>query len=297
MNWQHFQTYNESSTRAFEAMCNQLFELWINREYKDSKKSFVVVNGAGGDGGVESYATLEMDNEIGVQAKWFPDNIATSQFNQIKGSILTALEVHPKLIKYIVCIPRDLSNLKKGKDGKIIRETEYSKWDKIIKDIKVAYPNVEIILWGDHALETQLQFAEAAGVRRYWFEKDELTKETIQYSFDKQKRGWLIQRYVSVLHNQGKIHKAIGAFLGNPEECLSLLGELKYIENSLKSLMDELGVLCDFIREKERYIDKIGNLQILQERVGQQLAELLKVKNAFELEEKIERYLETWKVG
>lgn len=290
MNWQHFQTYNESSTRAFEAMCNQLFELWINREYKDNKKSFVVVNGAGGDGGVESYAILETGNEIGVQAKWFPDNIATSQFNQIKGSILTALEVHPQLIKYIVCIPRDLSNLKKGKDGKIIRETEYSKWDKIITDLKGDYPNVEIILWGDHALETQLQFAEAAGVRRYWFEKDELTKETIQYSFEKQKRGWLIQRYVSVLHNQGKIHKAIDVFLGNSEECLSLLGELKYVENILKTLIDELDVLCDFIREKKRYVEKIEKLQTLQERVGQQLAELLKVKNAFELEEKIERW-------
>ena len=64
MNWQHFQTYNEAATRAFEAMCNQLFELWIDREYKDTKKSFVVVNGAGGDGGVESYATLVTGEEI-----------------------------------------------------------------------------------------------------------------------------------------------------------------------------------------------------------------------------------------
>lgn len=44
MNWQHFQTYIEVATRAFEAMYNQLFELWIRREYKDIKKSFVVVN-------------------------------------------------------------------------------------------------------------------------------------------------------------------------------------------------------------------------------------------------------------
>ena len=77
MNWHHFQTYNEAATRAFEAMCNQLFELWIDREYKDTKKSFVVVNGAGGDGGVESYATLVTGEEIGVQAKWFPDSITT----------------------------------------------------------------------------------------------------------------------------------------------------------------------------------------------------------------------------
>lgn len=95
MNWQHFQTYNEAPTRALEAMCNKLFELWVNREYKETKQSFVVVNGAGGAGGVESYAVLVTGEEIGVQAKWFPDSIVASQFNQIKDSILTALEVHP----------------------------------------------------------------------------------------------------------------------------------------------------------------------------------------------------------
>ena len=230
MNWQHFQTYNEASTRAFEAMCNQLFELWVNREYRDTTRSFVVVNGSGGDGGVESYARLVTGEEIGVQAKWFLDSVTTSQFTQIKKSIITALEVHPKLIKYIICIPRDLSNSKKGKDGKIVQKTEYSKWNKIIADIRNMYHKIDIILWGDHILETQLQYADAAGVRRYWFEKEELTKEAIQYSFDKQKKGWLVQRYIPVLHNQGKMHKEISSFLGKSEECLDLLRDLKFVE-------------------------------------------------------------------
>lgn len=186
MIWQHFQTYNEAATRAFEAMCNQLFELWVNRECKETKQSFVVVNGAGGDGGVESYATFKNGKEIGVQAKWFPDSITTSQFNQIKNSILTAIEVHPQLEKYIVCVPRDLSNVKKGKDGKVVKETEYFKWKKIVTEIRSNYPAFKVVLWGDHDLECQLQYAEAAGVRRYWFEKEEITKDTLLYSFDKQ---------------------------------------------------------------------------------------------------------------
>ena len=168
MNWQHFQTYNEAATRAFEALCNQLFELWINRECKNTKQSFVVVNGAGGDGGVESYATLKNGKEIGMQAKWFPDSITTSQFKQIKNSIVTAIEVHPQLEKYIVCVPRDLSNIKKGKDGKIVQETEYSKWKKIVTDIKSSYPELKVFFWGDHDLECQLQYAEAVYPERIY---------------------------------------------------------------------------------------------------------------------------------
>lgn len=292
MNWQHFQTYNEAATRAFEAMCNQLFELWINREYKDTKQSFVVVNGAGGDGGVESYATLVNGQEVGVQAKWFPDSITTSQFNQIKNSILTALEVHPNLKEYIVCVPRDLSNLKKGKDGKVVLETEYSKWDKIVTEIKSNCPEIEVILWGDHDLEGKLQYAEAAGVRRYWFEKEELTKEAIQYSFDKQKLGWMAQRYIPILHNQGTIHKDINSFLGDSEECISLLGELECIEKGYGTLIAEIGILCDLLYEKQLYIAKIEELQELCSRVKLQLVELSKIKNNFKYENKLMQWNE-----
>ncbi len=292
MNWQHFQTYNEASTRAFEAMCNQLFDLWVNREYKEKRKSFVVVNGAGGDGGVESYATLVTGEEIGVQAKWFLDSITASQFKQIKNSILTAMEIHPKLVKYIVCIPRDLSNLKKCKDGNIARDTEFSKWNSLVTDVKKNYPNVDIALWGDHAIEVELQRVEAAGVRRYWFEKEELTKEAIQRSFDMQKNGWLVQRYIPVLHNQGKMHKEISSFLGTTQESLFLLGELKKIEKLLGELIDEIRNLHDFIQEKNIDEEEIVKLEELEVRAGQQLMELLEIENAFQSENKISPWIE-----
>lgn len=290
MNWQHFQTYNEAVTRAFEAMCNQLFELWVNRKYKETKQSFVVVNGAGGDGGVESYATLKNGKEIGVQAKWFPDSITASQFNQIKDSILTAIEVHPQLEKYIVCVPRDLSNTKKGKDGKIVKDTEYSRWEKVVTDIKNKYPEFKVILWGDYDLQCQLQYAEAAGIRRYWFEKEEITKDALQYSFDKQKTGWLDQRYIPVLHNQGFIHKDIISFLGSSEECCHLLRELESIEKNYEMLITQIDVLCELLREKKLYNEKIEELEDLCKRVRIQCTELHKIKNAFRYEYKLEQW-------
>lgn len=61
MNWTNFQTYGMAPDKAFEVLCNQLFENWSKEEYKSDIASIRVVNGAGGDGGVESYAfILEM---------------------------------------------------------------------------------------------------------------------------------------------------------------------------------------------------------------------------------------------
>ena len=41
-------------------------------EYRDQIQHIHVVNGAGGDGGVEAYAVMLSDGTyVGVQAKWF----------------------------------------------------------------------------------------------------------------------------------------------------------------------------------------------------------------------------------
>ena len=47
-------------------MCNQLFENWCKEQYTTTLSYFSVVNGAGGDGGVESYAVLNDDKVIGL---------------------------------------------------------------------------------------------------------------------------------------------------------------------------------------------------------------------------------------
>ena len=71
MNWTSFQTYKDAPAKAFEILCNQLFENWCKEEYSTELVSFQVVNGSGGDGGVESYAVLSGGKTIGLQAKWF----------------------------------------------------------------------------------------------------------------------------------------------------------------------------------------------------------------------------------
>lgn len=157
MNWQKFQTHNESNTRAFEAFCNQIFEKYCYREFPNDIKDLVIVNGSGGDGGVESYAEFKDGTVIGLQAKWFPDAITDNQFRQIKTSIETALKLRPNIKKYIVCVPRDLGNIKMGRGKKPIENPEYSKWSNIVENFKKDYPKLTLILWGDNEILNQLQ--------------------------------------------------------------------------------------------------------------------------------------------
>ena len=105
MNWTNFQTYGMAPDKAFEVLCNQLFENWSKEEYKSDIASIRVVNGAGGDGGVESYATLKDGSIIGLQAKWFPTSMVSSQIAQIKNSIKTAKKCARRLAVILYVFP------------------------------------------------------------------------------------------------------------------------------------------------------------------------------------------------
>lgn len=133
-------------------MCNQLFQLWCRKTYPESIKTITVVNGSGGDGGVESFATLKDGTIIGMQAKWFLNSITSSQFRQIKNSIITSLTVRSTIKKYIVYIPRDLSSYRIGKGGKVVKNTELKRWLGLKNELEGDYPGLEIELWN----ETQL---------------------------------------------------------------------------------------------------------------------------------------------
>lgn len=56
LDWSMFQRGPVSPAKAFEAFSAQLFERWVRREYGDNLQ-FYALHGAGGDGGVEAFAT------------------------------------------------------------------------------------------------------------------------------------------------------------------------------------------------------------------------------------------------
>ena len=84
MNWNNFLTYGDSPQNAFECLCNQIFERHLRRTYNEDLKKFRVINGDGGDGGIEAYGEIKSKGIIAVQAKWFRNSIGNGQINKIK---------------------------------------------------------------------------------------------------------------------------------------------------------------------------------------------------------------------
>lgn len=270
MNWQHFQTYNEAPTRAFEALCNQLFEQYCKHELADEVEYFSVVNGSGGDGGIEAYTILKSGDIIGLQAKWFTESITDNQFLQIKNSIETAIKIRPKIKKYIVCIPRDLASVKLGRGKKVIKNSEDARWDNIKSELKKSNPDLEIILWNDSELLNQLQKSESSGIYRYWFEKSELDIDTLKYSFAIQKSGWLNLKYIPEIHSKGIIDLNIKNSIGTLGTRISAVKKLNAFKHSYTKLLElvkeyiKFGHLSDKLMELIKPLNKKSIYNIIQ---------------------------------
>lgn len=214
MDWTKFNTHGESCNHAFEVMCNLLFEAWCKKEY-GKHINVIFINGAGGDGGVEAYATLTDGSVVGVQSKWFPDKLEDSQIKQIGASFSTAIKVRPNLSKYIVCIPRDLGSQRMVKGGNVSQNTEENRWLKLKESFKAFAPTVEIELWNETRIQEMITWPELVGIYKFWFDNSEIFEEYFELSFNKAINSWARTRYIPDLYSEGYIHQKIQFFLGS----------------------------------------------------------------------------------
>lgn len=238
MNWANFQTHDDGPTKSFEVMCNQLFKNWVNQEYNDDIISFSFVNGAGGDGGVESYAVLKDQSVVGLQAKWFPESMDSSKIAQIRGSITTAMKVRPETARYIVCIPRDLaSKTNKGKNSEDLR------WHELQKEIATQFPNLQLDLWTETRILEELQKESSAGIYKYWFEKSEISEDNLKLSFSKSKNSWLTTKYVPELNTFGSIHSNICKYICTLEIKNNLLSVIDPVVSMAENALQSIGAI------------------------------------------------------
>lgn len=208
--WDSFNTYGGSYQNSFETLCNQLFERYLSREYPNSIDEFKVINGAGGDGGIEAYGKLSNGDFIAIQSKWFKQALDTNEIKQIRKSIIGALDIRPNIKEYIICIPHNVSSIKIGRGNKPTKNSEDVRIKKFEKEIKESFLNVKITWWFEQTILNELQLPENEGVNKYWFEKEVIHSSFLKDKFDLQKTNyWLKERYVGDLHTKGDIQNLI----------------------------------------------------------------------------------------
>lgn len=218
MSFDNFKTYGDSPQTAFETMCTQLFERYLRRTYGSVLLKFRVINGAGGDGGIEAYGELLNGDLIAVQAKYFRDTIKNSQINQMKKSVETALTLRKNIVEYIMCVPRSLNSLKfgrgaKGAGKKPVIDSEEVSVNKFTDDMETAFPKTQLTWWFEQDLELQMKEENNVGLHKFWFERELISMNHLIQQFDLEKKAWFEKRYIPQLHGQGVIQREIEQLL------------------------------------------------------------------------------------
>ena len=155
LDWSKFQQGSVGPAKAFEALSAQLFERWVRREYGDNLQ-FYALHGAGGDGGVEAFATLADGSVIGLQAKWFPGNLDSSRVSQIWCSITTARTRYSNLVRYVVTMPTNLTPggpaPNRGKRKGRAPKGGVERWQELVDRVTAAYPGLILERWDEQGL-------------------------------------------------------------------------------------------------------------------------------------------------
>lgn len=252
MDWSRFDHRGENPSAAFEALTVQLFERFCRREYGGALREVRAVEGKGGDGGVEAYAILTSGDEVGLQAKWFREAFGDKQLEQIGESLETARANHPRLVRYIVALPRNLGDVndKRASTGpkkQRPRQSERERWEAWKgRALSSSPPGFVLELWDESKLEGLLAEPENEGLAAYWFTDREVRLDHLKEHFAAAKHGWLKLRYRPDLHAVAELEKDLSLHLGEPEARAELLGEVLVALGGLREVRDDIARLANY---------------------------------------------------
>jgi hypothetical protein len=146
--------------------------------------------------------------ETGWQAKYFA-SFGASQTAQLDESVRQALEKHPRLETYIVCLPMNLKDSRAGKG-----QTELERWEawlakwqgKAARDGRT----LKIGLWDKTGLMERLGRDDPlySGREAFWFDETNFTPTWFKQRFDRARAG-LGQRYTPETNIELPIRQAI----------------------------------------------------------------------------------------
>lgn len=169
--------------------------------------------GAGADGGLECYRVEADGSETGWQAKYFFE-FGSNQAAQLTKSLNQAIAKHPKLSRFIVSLPFNLSD---GRVGN--QKSERDRWNSWVQACaKAILPRIVTIeLWDETQLIERLSRSEPryAGRRHYWFDLLHFTPDWFQTRFEITRQA-LGTRYTPELNIELPIRRGLLAIARDP---------------------------------------------------------------------------------
>ena len=162
LDWQTIRPLDGSQAKGFEELCAQLART-------ESPANARFVRKGTPDAGVECYCVLPDGSEWGWQAKHF-DSLGPSQWSQLDRSVQTALDKHPRLVRYFVCIPMDRADARIGGQTSALERwnQRVEKWEGWAQERNI---QVEFVWWGSSELLERLSQPQHIGRLFYWFGK------------------------------------------------------------------------------------------------------------------------------
>ncbi len=169
IDWNSLQPLDNSLNTAFEELCCQL----ASGEGVPTGSTFKRKGAP--DAGVECFWKLPDGKEWGWQAKFFRV-LGEAQWRQLDKSVETALEKHPDLGSYTICLPLNL------RDPRIPDRTDLlERWESRVKKWRgwasARGLSVEFPYWGEHQILERLSRDEHRGRYFFWFHKEFFSKE------------------------------------------------------------------------------------------------------------------------
>lgn len=188
------------------------------------------VEGRGGDGGVEALVYLVSGACIGLQAKYF-FSLNRAQWCQIEESVKTAMEKHPQLSRYLVCIPLERT------------PAQIKKWESLCASWRQTRPQLVVEWVGESALLGHLLKPAASHLKTYWFACPDFSLRWAAHQTELAIQQ-LHNRYTPRLHQPTRSEKRLEFLLALPtarvehrNQCSDLLVAWREI---LRQLPDEL---------------------------------------------------------
>lgn len=222
INWEKLIPYDTDQSRSFEELCYQ-----VAKKQFEKDGVFTSIDDSGGGDGVEFYLTFPNGDQWGWQSKLDLPGDRLDEGGRkeaIKKSLRKACKEHPKLKKFILCTPKNLTPAEQSWYANKLANSILDGSPVVPATSKVALDR-----WGESDFIGWMSEERFAGIRHFFFGELELSMEWFRRQFEKQTAG-IKEKFSHSLHTpthaDAVIHRLLAddVFAG---EVKGMLEELK----------------------------------------------------------------------